>query len=142
MFERLVEKMMRGSKTTSDEGYLGKYFDAICPQFVEQYQAMQAADGETDALDILACCLMKEIGISGADASSARAFLSILIENEHLPVQSQLNESELMVLRDLLFCYFVYIFLLLKLLLAKVCNNSVTTKFYLLKNSLVISFEN
>lgn len=108
MFERLVEKMMRGSKTTSDEGYLGKYLDAICPRFVEQYQAIQAAasDGETDALDILACCLMKEIGISGADASSARAFLSILIENEHLPVQSQLNESELMVLRDLLFCYF------------------------------------
>lgn len=108
MFERLVEKMMRSSKITSDDGYLGKYLDAVCSQFVTHYQdALTAAsDNSIDALDVLACSLTKEIGIPNADPSAARAYLSILIENEHLPVQSQLNEAELNILRELLFCYF------------------------------------
>lgn len=108
MFERLVEKMMRGGKITSDDGYLGKYLDVICPQYVSRYQEIVsgAFNREVDGLDVLAHCLMQEIGVEDAEPSAARAYLSILIDNEHLPVKAQLNESELLTLRELLFCYF------------------------------------
>ena len=110
MLGRLVEKMMRGNKVSSDdEGYLSHYLDIICPQFAAHYiDVMQSkpADAEIDALDVLANMLMSEMGISNGYGAAARAFLSILIENEHLPVRAHLSPSELNALRELLFCYF------------------------------------
>ncbi|MBQ9816384.1 MAG: hypothetical protein IJM59_02800 [Proteobacteria bacterium] len=115
MFGRLVEKMMRGGKATTDDGYLGRYLDAICPQFAERYEeTLQKVNADSslgnhrtvDALDVLALMVMKEIGIQNPDISASRAYLSILIENEHLPALSQLVPNELGILRDLLFSYF------------------------------------
>ena len=61
---------------------------------------------DIDALDILALLIVEKMGIKNADVAASRAFLSILIENEHLPVAGQLSAQELQALRNLLFCYF------------------------------------
>ncbi len=110
MLGRLVEKMMRGNKASSDdEGYLSRYLDVICPQYAAQYNEVmhdKPADAEIDALDVLANMLMSEMGISNGYGAAARAYLSILIENEHLPVRAHLSANELNALRELLFCYF------------------------------------
>ncbi len=112
MFGRLVEKMMRCNKPLSDDGYLSHYLDIICPQFAARYtevihpNSSQPGSESLDALDVLAQMIMAEQGIPNADVSASRAYLSILIDNEHLPTQSQLNESELLTLRALLFSYF------------------------------------
>lgn len=110
MFGRWMERMMRSAKTPSDVGFLGHYLDVVCTKYVSRYQEMIAhADAESldvDALDVLAQLVLSEMGVQNADLAAARAFLSILIENEHLPVQNQLNEEELSALRELLFCYF------------------------------------
>ncbi|MBQ9395358.1 MAG: hypothetical protein IJU23_07560 [Proteobacteria bacterium] len=107
---------MRRGKASPDDGYLSRRLDEICPLYASRYQEMitalseKAGDGEDapDALDVLACLVMEALGISigDADLSAARAYLSILIDNEHLPAQAQLNENELATLRELLFCYF------------------------------------
>ena len=116
IFGRLVEKVMRRGKTITDDGYLSRRLDEICPIYASRYGEMMAAltekagsSGDTpDALDVLACLVMESLNISfgNADFAAARAYLSILIDNEHLPGQAQLNESELGTLRELLFSYF------------------------------------
>ena len=110
MLQRLVEKMMRGSKSQpDDEGYLSRYLDMICPQYAAHYNEVmkdRPDDVELDALDVLANMLMSEMGITNGYGAAARAFLSILIENEHLPVSANLSPGELDALRELLFCYF------------------------------------
>ena len=112
MFGRLVEKMIRGSKPAADDGYLSHYLNAVCPSFAPRYletiRINSAAESteSLDALDVLAQLIMEEQNIQNADISASRAYLSILIDNEHLPAQSQLSESELQTLRELLFCYF------------------------------------
>lgn len=113
MFGRLITKMMRSNNTVSDDGFLSHYLESVCPRFAERYTELMNPDraddesGESlDALDVLAQMVMEEQGIRDADVSASRAYLSILIDNEHLPAQSQLNESELQTLRELLFSYF------------------------------------
>ena len=110
MLGRWVEKMMRGHKTPQEEeGVLGGYLDAICPKYASHYNTRlsEANDpAEVDALDVLAELLIDEMGVGPVDIAAARAYLSILIENEHLPVSGQLTANELNSLRELLFCYF------------------------------------
>lgn len=115
MVRRLVEKVMRGGKGSADEGYLSHYLDLICPRYTAFYDEQMRANqndapsqnpDEKDALDILALLLMRELGIETTDLCASRAFLSILIENEHLATASQLTENELRLLRNLLFSYF------------------------------------
>lgn len=115
MFGRLVEKMIRGTnKSSQDDGYLSRYLDAICPRFASLYDetlkacqnASDSAMENIDALDVLAKLVMEELGIHNIEVTIARAYLSILIDNEHLPTLSQLSESELGILRELLFAYF------------------------------------
>ena len=106
MLGRLVEKMKGGGKCVSGASYLGGYLDRVCSRYAGRYLSMKAQNEDTDALDILAQMLISEMGTEEVDTSAARAFLSILIENDHLPMQCQLNESELGTLRDLLLGYF------------------------------------
>lgn len=110
MLGRWVEKMIRGHKNSSEEeGVLGGYLDAICPKYASQYEARLATVNdmvEVDALDVLAELLIDEMGVGPVELAASRAFLSILIENEHLPVSGQLTANELNSLRELLFCYF------------------------------------
>ena len=109
MFGRLVEKMMRSVKVLpEDSGYLSRFLDAAYPKYAVKYEAIiKRNEGENiDALDVLAEIVLSEMGVDGADVSAMRAYLSILIENEHLPAQAQLSEAELTILRELLFCYF------------------------------------
>lgn len=108
MFGRLVERMKRGSKTSAESGFLGKYIDAICPRYAARFRELQASkeNFEPDALDVLSLLLAEEMQVKNVDIAASRAFLSILIENDHLPTQNQLNAQELELLRDLLLCYF------------------------------------
>ena len=110
MLGRWVEKMRRGHKSApEEEGFLGQYLDAICSKYSTRYQERVCASAtptDIDALDILAELLMEEMGLGQVDLAAARAYLSILIENEHLPISGQLTASELNSLRELLFCYF------------------------------------
>ena len=109
MLGRWVEKMIRGHKTSPEEdGVLGNYLDAVCAKFAQEYQARAKGSDplELDALDVFAEMLMNEMGLKSVELAAARAYLSILIENEHLPVSGQLTATELTTLRDLLFCYF------------------------------------
>ena len=109
---------MQGGKKHADDGYLSHYLDVICPRytaFYDEQMGINRAAGKSqspthvenmDALDVLALLLMKELGIESSDLCAARAYLSILIENEHLATPAQLSEKELLMLRDLLFSYF------------------------------------
>ena len=109
MFGRLVEKMMRSVKVSvEDSGYLSRFLDAACSKYAAKYETIIKRNDKDniDALDVLAEIVLGEMGVEGTDISAMRAYLSILIENEHLPSQSQLSEAELSTLRDLLFCYF------------------------------------
>ena len=109
MLGRWVEKMIRGYKASpEEEGVLGNYLDAVCSKIAQEYQARAKGSDplELDALDVFAELLMNEMGLKSVELAAARAYLSILIENEHLPTSGQLTASELVSLRDLLFCYF------------------------------------
>lgn len=101
--------MMRSVKISmEDSGYLGRFLDAACSKYAAKYETIIKRNDKDniDALDVLAEIVLGEMGVEGTDISAMRAYLSILIENEHLPSQSQLSEAELSTLRDLLFCYF------------------------------------
>ena len=110
MLGRWVERMMRVHKAApEEEGVLGGYLDAICPKYASRYESRVSAchdKTELDALDVLAELLIDEMGVGPVEMAAARAYLSILIENEHLPVSGQLTANELASLRELLFCYF------------------------------------
>lgn len=118
MFGKWMERVKRNSKSPTDAGLLGQYLDAVCAKYVARYREMIGFDDDNnpsgggdaelgiDALDVLAQLVLAEMGIPNADLAAARAYLSILIENEHLPCQNQLNADELGALRDLLFSYF------------------------------------
>ena len=116
MFGKWIERVKRNGKNSADAGLLGQYLDAVCTKYVDRYKEMIGLDDkrpgtydsalDVDALDVLAQLVMAEMGIPNADLAAARAYLSILIENEHLPLQNQLNADELGALRDLLFSYF------------------------------------
>ncbi len=112
MFSRLMEKIMRCStKSVSDDGYLSHHLKTVTSRYAGRYEETMKELPERereslDALDVLARLVMEELGIKEADYSAARAYLSILIENEHLATQCQLVESELLHLKELLFSYF------------------------------------
>ena len=120
MVRRIVEKVIRGGREHVDDGYLSHYLNVICPRYTAFYDELMnvnhgavkagsegyAGNAEMDALDILALLLLKELGVESTDLCAARAYLSILIENEHLATPTQLVEEELQVLRELLFSYF------------------------------------
>ncbi|MBQ8037736.1 MAG: hypothetical protein IJ268_12150, partial [Proteobacteria bacterium] len=100
---------MRSVKVSvEDSGYLSRFLDAACSKYAAKYETIIKRNDKDniDALDVLAEIVLGEMGVEGTDISAMRAYLSILIENEHLPSQSQLSEAELSTLRDLLFCYF------------------------------------
>ena len=126
MLGKLVEKMMGGGKVASSRSCLGEYLDKVCPRFAARYaevcaeqekaqkEADAAADGaettvvavNTDALDVLASMIMAEIHSGKVPDAASRAYLSILLDNEHLPATHRLNETELTLLRELLLGYF------------------------------------
>lgn len=103
---RLVEKMKGSSKVSSSNSYLGAYLDRLYPRFAARYLEAKKASADVDALDVLAQMLLQEMGLDKSDTAAARAFLSVLIENDRTPNLSQLVESELVCLRDLLMGYF------------------------------------
>lgn len=117
MLGKWVERVMRSAKNPLDVGLLGHYLDFVCTKYVARYNEMidrsqngggarRDACPEIDALDVLAQLVLAEMGIPKADPAAARAYLSILIENEHLPSADQLSADELAALRELLFSYF------------------------------------
>lgn len=113
MLGRWVERMKRSGKTSGETSFFEKYLDAVCPKYVTKFHELMAKyppDGSAgmtiDALDVLALSIVEALGVENADVAASRALLSILIENEHLPLKAQLTEQELVILRELLFCYF------------------------------------
>ncbi len=106
MLGRLKELMTGGSKPASTRSYLGGYLDKVCSRYVARYEELSSQDDMVDALNVLASLVMNEIMGCEVDEAAARAYLSILIDNDHLPPTHQLNESELTCLRELLLGYF------------------------------------
>ncbi len=121
MLGRLVEKMMGGGKVASSRSCLGEVLNKVCPRFAARYEEVCAQQAEaeknadedavfsgvnTDALDILASMVMGEIHSGKVADAASRAYLSILLDNEHLPETHRLSESELGLLRELLLGYF------------------------------------
>ncbi len=106
MLDRLVEIVTGGKKAVTNRSYLGSALDKVCPHFVARYEEVKAANETVDALDILSSMVMNEIQPGNIEVAAARAYLSILIENEHLPVAHQLSESDLECLKQLFMGYF------------------------------------
>lgn len=93
------------------------HFEALLARVRERVAAR--LNSETDPLELLAREVMREVvGVGGAaagrnfdaggsnNAQAARAFFSVLVENDRLPAGEQLDEGELTLLKNLLVEYF------------------------------------
>ena len=106
MLDRLVEIVTGGKKAATNRSCLGAALDKVCPRFSSVYAEQKEANEVVDALDILSNMVMHEIQPGNIDTAAARAYLSILIENEHLPIAHQLSENDLECLKQLFMGYF------------------------------------
>ena len=106
MLDKLVGIVTGSKKPVTSRSSLGTALDKVCPRFAERYEAQKSADEPVDALDIISAMVMNEIQPGIMDVAAARAYLSILIENEHLPITHQLSESDLECLKQLFLGYF------------------------------------
>ncbi len=106
MLDRLVEIVTGGKKAATNRSCLGAALDKVCPRFSSVYAEQKEANEVVDALDILSNMVMQEMQPGNIDTAAARAYLSILIENEHLPIAHQLSENDLECLKQLFMGYF------------------------------------
>lgn len=108
MFGRLVEKVMGGIKPAeAKSSYFSRYIERNISKFPGRYEEAVRNGQSADAIDILAQLVLADLIPSYRnDSAMARAYFSILRDNDHLPMPLQLNESELTLLRDLLSEFF------------------------------------
>lgn len=108
MLGRLVERMKGNSRPVVNRGsFLEGCLERIRPRLFEHFQKSLAENPAADSLDVFSLFIVEDL-LKGesCEAAAARAFFSVLLENEHLPLGQQLTDSELTLLRDLLMGYF------------------------------------
>ncbi|MFA5625332.1 MAG: hypothetical protein WC966_09825 [Bradymonadales bacterium] len=108
MLGRLVERMKGNSRPVVNRGsFLDGCLERVRPRLVEHFLKALDENPHSDCLDLLSLFIVEDL-LKGesCEPAAARAFFSVLLENEHLPLGQQLSDAELTLLRDLLMGYF------------------------------------
>lgn len=106
---RKIVNMLMGAPAAELAGEQ-THFEVLLGRVRDRVGARLAAD--TDPLELLAREIMREVAggqgarVADANMQAARAFFSVLVENDRLPAGEQLDEGELTLLKNLLVEYF------------------------------------
>lgn len=105
MLRKIVNMLMGSAESTGREQQT--YFERLLDESKPQLRARLSSNG-ADPVEALAETIMEKVVERGTPANpqAARAYFSVLVENDRLPAGAQLDESELGLLRDLLVEYF------------------------------------
>jgi len=104
---RKIVNMIMGSAGHEDASPEHTHFEQLLERVRPTLQAQLAANADVDPLEALAREVMRATtGDSDPDMQASRAYFSVLVENDQLPVGEQLDENELNLLKSLLTEYF------------------------------------
>src|SRR5690606_29831748 len=103
---RKIVNMLMGPQEGTDAA-ASTYFEALLESVREEVLS-QLAKPTNDPLEVLAQALMRKVVGKGEEVNpqAARAFFSVLAENDRLPLGEQLNITEIELLQHLLVEYF------------------------------------
>lgn len=106
MLKKIVNMIMGSSEDrgTSSHTYFEGLLDEVIPKLSKGFE-----DPDSDALDVLATALLlQDVGQPDLEphAQAARAYFSVLVENDRQPRSEQLSVPELELLKSLLLEYF------------------------------------
>ncbi len=107
---KLLSRKVTQEEYVEKDSYLDGYLSTLANIFPAKLESALAKDPAANILEIMSVELVKLIeekdGEDEINAQASRAFLSILLENDQFPVQSQLPVNDIEMLRALLFDYF------------------------------------